>query len=70
MFLYSLSSNFVWKRNTGQKKQDGRQGLRPWSGQISTLPGKRVQWLLRFGRDDPGLLSPRCKFCGDTLNPQ
>ena len=67
-FLYSLSSNFVQKRHTGQK-QDGGQELGPWSGQMSTFPGKRVQWLSSFGHDGPGLLSSGCKFHGDTLNP-
>ena len=57
------------KKETQLEKQDGGQGKCPFGGQISAQQGKVLSWLSSFGDNTPGLLSTRCKFCADRLNP-
>lgn len=57
------------KKETQLEKQDGGQGKCPFGGQIFARQGKMLSWLSSFDDNAPGLLSTRCKFGADRLNP-
>lgn len=67
-----MRTAWVWiflKKETQLEKQDGGQGKCPFGGQSFAWQGKVLSWLSSFGDNAPGLLSTRCKFGADRLNP-